>query len=63
MKTILTLILLMVVLTGCESTKYAVGQVFSESNDSTTMLKEEQMPPGSDSMLASVDNWMKKHLW
>jgi|GEM_PF-5401029 len=65
MKKILMAALTILVLTGCESTKYSYNEVFGDYRTGqreygTFQTKSDQ---GNSSWVEAADHWVKNHLW
>ena len=63
MKQILALALVVLALSGCETTKYAFDQTFGDQREFGTFQTKVDDEANSDILLANADDWVKKHLW
>lgn len=65
MKTLLTLVVLVTVFSGCESAKYTGRQMFGTYDQQREFGTFQAKAPedASASWAASGDTWVKEHLW
>ena len=59
----LILLLALVVLAGCETTKYAFNQTFGDQQEFGKFQSKVKPQGQSDIMLENADGWVKEHLW
>ncbi len=64
MSKILTLVLVMLVLTGCETVKGAAQDLQNTANNVDTLAKNSVNPDKNGwNALKKADGWMQKNLW
>ena len=51
-----------VLLTGCETTKYAYDQTLGDQRE-VGVFQTKTKDHSSDLLLANADDWVKEHLW
>jgi len=63
MKKLVMLGMMMLTLTGCQSLKYTVDQVFGDQSEHGTFQSKDEKGVPKDSLIGNMDEWVKKHLW